>query len=381
MKLSKRFIEFYEDFAANYFQKKYEKIFRKIYKFSKYSYRIENTYRNQLHKCHVSNKEAKQIKHYWKNYTKDFKLISHKFYRTSNGTPDCRFIPDDIYAEYIEQHFNNIKLANAFCDKNYFDLYLKGFSLPTTYIHLINNVFLNRYYQIISEKEAEKILLSFKSFVVKKSISSSGGTGVIIVDKINKKLLKELFNQLKDGNYIFQEYIKQCSTLSKFNTSSLNTIRIVSLMYKDKIFLSNATLRVGIKGSKVDNASSGGIFYQINEDDTVYPIPMNLDGYKQEKIESKCYKENTKLSFMQDVRNLVIKAAQRFPHFQIIAWDIAIRQNNSPVIIEYNLANTIPDMTQMSGKPLFGDLTDEILNEVFKSDNKEKPGLNTNEYI
>lgn len=142
--------------------------------------------------------------------------------------------------------------------------------------------------------------------------------------------------------------------ISKFNTSSLNAIRIVSLMYKGKIFLSNATLRVGTKGSKVDNASRGGIFYQINEDDTVYLIPMDLDGYEKEKIDSKCYKENTKLSFMQDVRNLVIKAAQHFPHFQIIAWDIAIRQNNSPVIIEYNLANTIPDMTQMSEKPLLG---------------------------
>ena len=75
------------------------------------------------------------------------------FYQNEDGKKDARFIPDDIYAEYIEQHFNNAKLAPAFSDKNYFDLYLNGFNMPKTYVHYIDRSFLDSNYNIISKKE------------------------------------------------------------------------------------------------------------------------------------------------------------------------------------------------------------------------------------
>ena len=84
---------------------------------------------------------------------------------------------------------------------------------------------------------------------------------------------------------------------------------------------------------------------------------------------------------MDDVREFVISAAMRLPHFKIIAWDIAISKNLKPILIEYNLSNNIPDINQMFSKPLFGNLTEDILSEVFNSNFDHKVGLKTDQYI
>ena len=141
--MKKKIIDLYEDIMVNYFQKKYNKLYYKLYRYSKISYRLEIKYRNKINKCKITKQEKRNIKKYWKKYTKDFKLYAHKFYVDSNGKKDPKFIPDDLYAEYIEQHFNNGKLAPAFSDKNFFDLLLKGFLMPKTYVHYINNTFLD----------------------------------------------------------------------------------------------------------------------------------------------------------------------------------------------------------------------------------------------
>lgn len=41
-----------------------------------------------------------------------------------------RYISNELFAGYIEDYFNNLKLAPAFEDKNYFELYLNGFKIP-----------------------------------------------------------------------------------------------------------------------------------------------------------------------------------------------------------------------------------------------------------
>ena len=84
---------------------------------------------------------------------------------------------------------------------------------------------------------------------------------------------------------------------------------------------------------------------------------------------------------MKNVKSLVKSAAMRLPHFKIISWDIAISEEYKPIIIEYNVANTIPDINQIGAYPFFGELTDKILEEVFKGKKQKEEGLNTSQYI
>ena len=55
-------------------------------------------------------------------------------------------------------------------------------------------------------------------------------------------------------------------------------------------------------------------------------------------------------------------AHKDIPHFRIIGWDFSIDENGEPVFIEYNGA---PAMNQVSFGPLFGELTESVLNTIF----------------
>ncbi len=383
LELTNNIINKYEDIVGLYYQRKYDNYYRKLYRLSKISYRLENKLRNKSNKCSITKEEKKEIKKYWNKYTKDFKIYSHMYYHDKNNKKDKRFIPDDLYAEYVEQYFNNAKLAPAFSDKNYFDLFLRDFSIPKTYIHYINDSFLDKDYKIITKDEAYKILSNKKEFVVKQTIGTSGGEGVRIFENISKDELKELLDNPYGHNLLFQEKVKQCDLFNSFSSSSVNTIRIYTYWYKDEVYTSNAVLRIGRNGSKTDNASGGGLSFQIDDNDKFVLTPRNILGV----IDNEFLKNNSinyhneKLLFMKDVRDVIKEAAERLAHFKIVSWDIAIDQNYKPVIIEYNVANTIPDITQLGAKPFFGDNTDNILKEVFNNKKVNKEGLTTNQYI
>ncbi len=56
---------------------------------------------------------------------------------------------------------------------------------------------------------------------------------------------------------------------------------------------------------------------------------------------------------------------ERMGHFRLISWDVAIGENNEPILIEANLRNGECDFHQLNNGPLFGELTDRVLTEVF----------------
>lgn len=55
----------------------------------------------------------------------------------------------------------------------------------------------------------------------------------------------------------------------------------------------------------------------------------------------------------------------KLAHFKLIAWDFATDKDGNPVLIEYNLRFQVINFLEMNNGPLFGDLTDEVLKEVF----------------
>lgn len=50
----------------------------------------------------------------------------------------------------------------------------------------------------------------------------------------------------------------------------------------------------------------------------------------------------------------------------MISWDVAIDKDAEPVLIEANLQIGDIDILQPVNGPLFGDLTEDVLKEVFR---------------
>jgi hypothetical protein len=57
----------------------------------------------------------------------------------------------------------------------------------------------------------------------------------------------------------------------------------------------------------------------------------------------------------------------RLGHFRLVYWDVAIDEAGEPVLIESNLRTGGLNVIQYNNGPLFGDLTEKVLTEVYLS--------------
>lgn len=74
----------------------------------------------------------------------------------------------------------------------------------------------------------------------------------IKVGQFDKSILDE-YRQ----DYVIQECIVQHSQYEEFNSSSVNTEKIISFLFKGNVYILTSILRVGAPGSCTDTASTG----------------------------------------------------------------------------------------------------------------------------
>ena len=374
--------EKWEEEAFVYLTSLYENFFQELSEKCMECFRIDSKELFSNDVKELTEEQKNKIENYWKKYTNDFDIAYHRYYIDKTGKFDERFIPDDLFVGYIDGYLNNRAIEPGVADKNYFDLYLKGFNLPKTYIHLINGIFEDKDYNIISKDKAIDILSSASNITVKPSMASYGGKGIKFFNNPTKCELTEYFDNLEDDNLIFQETVKQSQETAKLHPNSLNTVRIMTLILDEEVkVLPWSAFRMGIGKSKVDNASFGGIYCKINEDGTLSDFAYDALGKRFNKHPDGGDFSSVKFDFMDKIKALVKEAAQRFPHFRLIGWDIAVTEDNEPIIIEANLTMSGMDVIETICGPLFGQYTEKVLEEVFLQKHKKKISMDISQYV
>ena len=168
------------------------------------------------------------------------------------------------------------------------------------------------------------------------------------------------------GDIIVQMPINQHEAYSAINESSVNTLRIISLLTEDGPKIYSTILRMGMKGKKVDNITVGGITVGVKEDGTLRKYAYNSKAQRFDKHPSNDFVfEGYKLPFVEEAHAMVKKAHPMVPHFRLVSFDIAIEKDGSPVFVEANLCKGSAEIHEFNNGPLFGEDTKTILDEVF----------------
>ena len=113
-------LDLYETIMCKLYQRKYDKLFERLSKLSGRSYKVEIIIRNNNHSNQLTKVLWKIIQDYWKKYTNDISFKNFNFYMSHSKQFYPRYISNELFVGYIEDYFNNPKLAPAFGDKNYF---------------------------------------------------------------------------------------------------------------------------------------------------------------------------------------------------------------------------------------------------------------------
>lgn len=318
--------------------------------------------------------QESQVKKLYSRYHRA-STVSHRFYTLATGKFDARYMPDSLYYAYIEPFYNDWEKAVHIDHKGYYRLMFPRANQPELLAYRMNGYWYDKEGNLISVMEAIRFCRSVRTCFVKQATESEGGHGVTFIDHTiedDSKLIQVFDNTHFD--LVVQADLIQCKTLSAINESSVNTIRLYTLLKRDgTVKLYSVILRMGINGSKVDNASSGGITVGVEADGRLKQYAYNAKGVRFDKHPTSGVHFNQYvIPNFEKVKALVMKQALDFPHFRIVSWDVAIDNNDEPVIIEANLRFGEIDFHQLNNGPLFGDDTEEILKEVFGSEGQTK---------
>ena len=309
---------------------------------------------------------AKAYKAYWKRYAR----VSPKwgwYYASRNGNLDVRYIPHTLYYTKIDQHFNSRKLGWGFNDKNYYSKIFSGIKQPVTVVRNCGTILTDGEYRQITVQEALEKILSYDEVICKPSQETGSGRGITFWRCADcKEEIKAFLENNCNQDYIIQEVLEQHEELSQIHASSLNTIRICSLLLSDGAHILSSCLRMGMNKSRVDNVTAGGISVGIQADGTLQEFAYNYFTGEKTAVHPQGYVFFGKTIPAYDKAvELVMKAHPIIGHFRLVSWDIAIDKNGDAVLIEANMRNGGINLHQFSNGPLFGELTDDVLNEVF----------------
>lgn len=147
----------------------------------------------------------------------------------------------------------------------------------------------------------------------------------------------DFFQELLDKHIgIIEERVIQHPRMAQMCPSSVNTIRIATLLGDKKQGIVYAFLRIG-NGNVMDNVDQGGMAARIDlESGKLLTVGADKKGntYDKHPITGTPI-IGFEVPFFEEAKAMCLKAAQKVPQMRFIAWDVAITEKG-PVFIEGN---------------------------------------------
>ena len=272
-------------------------------------------------------------------------------------------------ARWINEPFNEL-LTNKLIFSEYVGKYIQ---VPKTFGIIVSGQFYSN-----DSRSIEDLINQFEIFVVK-TISGGGGKGVYIINKENDNQFlvnntktyssKELLSFFKTlNNYIFTDYIEPSEFSKSLNATSVNTMRIITLIDPEtnKAFIARAVQRIGVAASAPqDNFTKGGLSASINletgqlSDCTRHPKAKEHKRYTHHP-DTNVKIEGTVIPDWSSIKTEILDAANSLPMLKCVGWDFVL-STKGLVAIE---GNHHPDPDVLQGhEPL---LTDERIKAFYK---------------
>ena len=285
----------------------------------------------------------------------------HEYLYAVTGKLYTDYIPENFYHCVIEPLYTRGSVDLE--DKGYMHRMLPKTRMVPNIIKNVKGVFLDENDCIVSEEAALKMLCALNTdLIIKPSRQTGGGTGVQLVN--SAEFDKSKFDEYGQ-DYIIQKCIVQHPQYSQFNPSSVNTEKIISFLFKGKVYILTSILRVGAPGAHTDTASTGrGYTIGIQSNGQLNEVGYNIFGERRTEDVSGRKFSNIKLFAHEKICQEIKKAHLMLPRFEVISWDFAVDESGEPILIEFNL--NYPDVMiyQMNNGPLFGDLTEAVLRDA-----------------
>lgn len=326
----------------------------------------------RLKKYVLSEEQKREIDAvYIENYGKKVPYDWHRLISSYTRKFDPRYIPELLFIPEIEAKFVPREYMSTFADKNLLPILINGIEgvkTPKIFLACINGIFRTAEMELVSREKAIEYLYDIGRVFLKPTLDSNSGNGCGIYefqqgkDIISNRTVEEII--LSAGNnFNLQEILTNCEDVRKLHPGSLNTFRIVTYVWKNKIWHFPMILRIGCGMATLDNTHQGGIFIGVDDEGYLNECAFTETQKRYfEHPDSKIIFAGYQIPEIKRVLNALENVHKRFPQIGLISWDAIVNQQGDVVIIEMNLEGQASWVCEMgNGKPVFGENTEEIL--------------------
>lgn len=304
---------------------------------------------------------------YWKQYGVKPHINWYKKYYHLTGELDPHYIPDDIHHQYIVPYFDNQAYLRPMQDKNLYSILFSGVKQPETLYKRVSGTYCRNDFTPINKEDVYRFFEEPGHYIIKPTRDTGEGADISFFEApATRAEVDQALKAYGSIDYIVQRILIQHPDLAKFNATSLNSIRIITVVLDGKPYILSSILRIGQAGSLVDNVSKGGYQAIILPDGTLAKNAYTHEGNAHRYVEQTASGvpfEGAKIPSWDKLQETVKNLATTLPHLKLIGWDLAVDENGEVVLIEFNCHF---GQNQSTCGPTFGDMTDEVLAEVFK---------------
>lgn len=244
------------------------------------------------------------------------------------------------YARYITTRYINYKYRDLFKDKYVSYIFLSKYTDKAVPVYgLVDN---GRCYLLDNSASLPQLLETERKFVIK-SRSGWGGAGVKVLEVIDNSYyvngkevadLKQVFKGC--NNHILVPYINQHAYAQAIYPKSLNSIRIITGVVDDEVYVLSAGHRFGSSTTGyVDNFTQGGIAGAVDADTGVLEAAYVFDK-KKYKIDTHPDTgeqiTNVQIPYWNNVLDELVKLHASMKFIKYVGWDVAITDNSFSII-------------------------------------------------
>ena len=140
--------------------------------------------------------------------------------------------------------------------------------------------FIMREWIIVNENTKDEDIIKFikdHNRVLVKPVSSEQGSGIYEITNDDCKKIEKILHEKINQVLLLEELCENCSELNSINASSLNTLRVYTIINeRNEVEIVSTSLRCGCGNTIVDNWGAGGVGYLIDSETGVV-IGAGLD--------------------------------------------------------------------------------------------------------
>ena len=225
-------------------------------------------------------------------------------------------------------------------------------------IRVVSGRLLNQNFELVTWQKAQELMNQYEQLVTKPSLMTEKGIDVELIEKHYdlKKIIRS-YGQ----NFCIQVPLEQHHFFNNFNESSINSMRINTILLNTEAYVVNSFVKIGEPGQFADNRGENRYLLGFDDMGVLKDYCVDSKLNIRYEIPSGFKFAGKQIPYVDRVYKIATEAHKKMAHFGLAYWDIVLQSNNQPVILEANLRAPNTIFIQAATGPFFGKHTEELL--------------------